>query len=517
MEMKSKIDSELQEVPGLLGKKPSYWLTRFLILRLLGVVYAVAFLVLINEIVPLIGSDGLLPVGIYLKQVGNALGSTGAGFVRLPSLFWFVHSDTALLTTAWIGFILSCVVVAGYANAPLLTAVWFLYMSFVHVGQEWYGFGWEIQLSETGFLSIFLCPLLDMRPFPKREPPMPVITLFRWLTFRMMLGSALIKIRGDAIWRNGTALYYHFETQPIPGPLSRWFHFLPRAILKAGVWFNFLAELVAPWFVFWPRLARHIAGSVIVLFQVTLILSGNLSFLNWLTIIPALACFDDRFWRRFLPRVIVSKADAAAEHAVPSHPMLTTAWIVTALILVLSIQPVVNMLSPGQIMNTSYDPLDLVNTYGAFGTVGRERLNVVFEGTMNENPGDSANWKPYIYKGLPVALNKRPPQIAPYQLHLDWQMWFAAMSSPDDYPWTLNLTWKLLHNDPNVVNLFAAVPFPGKPPRYIRAVLYRYNFAKPGNPEGLWWNRERVSIWLPAMSVNDPTLISFLKNAGWIP
>ena len=218
------------------------------------------FLVVINEIVPLIGSDGLLPVSIFLKNVREALGSTGAGFLRLPSIFWFGHSDTALLTAAWIGFMLSCVVVAGYANAPLLTILWFLYMSFVHVGQDWYGYGWEIQLTETGFLAIFLCPLLDMRPFPKRAPPLPIISLFRWLIFRIMLGSGLIKIRGDEIWRNGTALYYHFETQPIPGPLSRWFHFLPRAVLKIGVWFNFLAELVAPWFIFWPRLARHIAG-----------------------------------------------------------------------------------------------------------------------------------------------------------------------------------------------------------------------------------------------------------------
>ncbi len=131
-------------------------------------------------------------------------------------------------------------------------------------------------------------------------------------------------------------------------------------------------------------------------------------------------------------------------------------------------------------------------------------------------PTDSAHWKPYIYKGLPVALNKRPPQIAPYQLHLDWQMWFAAMDTPQEYPWTLNLVWKLLHNDPNAVELFAVNPFPDHPPRYIRAVLYRYSFAKPGNPQGLWWNREPISIWLPAMSVNDPNLINFLKREEWI-
>jgi len=500
--------NEFEELHHETGIRPTYWLTRFMILRLLGVIYLIGFLVAINQIVPLIGSHGLTPVGIYLKNVSAALGSDRAGFVRLPSLFWLWHSDIALLTFAWIGFLLSCIVVAGFANAPMLAVLWFLYMSFAHVGQEWYGYGWEIQLTETGFLAIFLCPLLDMRPFPGREAPMPIIVLFRWLIFRLMMGAALIKIRGDEIWRNGTALYYHFETQPIPGPLSRWFHFLPHTVLKIGVWFNWLAELIAPIFVFWPRLARHIAGVVIVLFQVTLILSGNLSFLNWLTIVPALACFDDGFWSRLLPRRLVRKAEAAADRAKVSKPMITTAWIVTAVIGFLSFQPLANMLSPGQIMNTSFDPLDLVNTYGAFGTVGQERLNVVFEGTMDEDSSDKADWKPYIYKGLPVSLDKRPPQIAPYQLRLDWQMWFAAMSSPDEYPWTLNLISKLLHNDRGAVSLFAGNPFPDKPPRYIRAVLYRYGFAKPGNSQGLWWNRERVNVWLPAMSDKDPRLVN---------
>jgi len=233
-----------------------------MILRLLGIVYAVAFLVAINQILPLIGSNGLTPVNLYLDRVSNALGSTGAGFMRLPSLFWWWHSDSAFIVIAWIGFILSLVVISGYSNAIILAVLWFIYMSFNHVGQEWYGYGWEIQLTETGFLAIFLCPLLDMRPFPKREPPMPIIILFRWLIFRLMLGAALIKIRGDAIWRNGTALYYHFETQPIPGPLSCWFHFLPRVVLRMGVWFNWLAELIAPFFAFWPRIARHIAGRI---------------------------------------------------------------------------------------------------------------------------------------------------------------------------------------------------------------------------------------------------------------
>lgn len=497
---------------------PTYWLTRYVILRLLGAIYAVAFLVAISQILPLIGSDGLLPVGNYLNLVSRAQGSAGAGFMKLPSLFWLAHSDGVLLTTAWIGFLLSCVVVAGYANGPLMAVLWFLYGSFVHVGQEWYGYGWEIQLLETGFLAIFLCPLRELRPFPRRAPPMLVIVLFRWLIFRIMLGAGLIKIRWDSAWRDASALQYHFETQPIPGPLSRWFHFLPRSVLMTGVWFNHLAELAAPWFVFWPRLARHIAGVCIVLFQVSLILSGNLSFLNWLTIVPALACFDDGFWRRLLPRRLVRQAETAAANCVePSRGNKATIRIVASVIAVLSIPPVINMLSPGQVMNRSFDPFDLVNTYGAFGTVGRERLNVVFEGTGDENPDDHADWKPYLYKGLPVALDRRPPQVAPYQLRLDWQMWFAAMSTPDEYPWTQHLVWKLLHNDPAAVRLFASNPFPNKPPRYIRAVLYRYSFAKPDNPKGNWWNRERIGdTWLPAQSVNDPHLLEFLRDYGWI-
>ena len=498
------------------GTPSTYWLTRFVILRLLGVVYAVAFLVAVNQIIPLIGANGMLPLGIYLKDWVQATGSTGAAFVHLPSVFWFWHSDTALITVAWAGFILSLTVIVGYANAPMLAILWFLYMSINHAGQDWYGYGWEIQLTETGFLAIFLCPLLDMRPFPRRPPPLPVIFLFRWLTFRIMLGAGLIKLRGDASWRNGTALYHFFETQPIPGPLSRWFNFLPLIVLKIGVWVNWLAELVAPFFIFWPRVTRHTAGMVIIVFQLILILGGNLSFLNWLTIIPALACFDDSFWARILPKRLVEKARLAAERAEESTPMLTTAWGVTVIIALLSIQPVLNMLSPSQMMNSSFDPLDLVNTYGAFGSVGEERLNVVFEGTTNDTTGNKATWKPYIYKYLPVLLNKRPPQVAPYQPHLDWQMWFAAMSTADQYPWTFNLTWKLLHNDPGAISLFDGNPFPGGPPRYVRATLYRYHFAKPGSPQGLYWTREEIGEWIPAVSADDARLMKYLKYQHWI-
>jgi uncharacterized membrane protein YphA (DoxX/SURF4 family) len=386
-------------------------------------------------------------------------------------------------------------------------------MSFVHVGQDWYGYGWEIQLLETGFLAIFLCPLIDARPFPRSSPPIAIVWLLRWLICRIMLGAGLIKLRGDRAWRDLTALDYHFETQPLPNPLSRWFHFLPRPVLRAGVALNHLAELIAPWLVFWPRAARLAAGSVIVAFQLVLIISGNLSFLNWLTIVPALACFDDRALARVLPRVLVRRASAAAAAASPSVAMERTSYAVAALIALLSIEPALNLISPRQIMNTSFDPLELVNTYGAFGTVGRERLNVVFEGSSAEQPGEG-DWQAYPYVGLPEALDRRPPQVAPYQLRLDWQMWFAAMASPGDYPWTLHLVWKLLHADPGALGLFAADPFAGARPRWIRATLYRYRFAEPGS--GQWWTRERLGQWLPPLTADDARLRAALARAGWL-
>jgi len=507
---------QTQDLRQLLGAAHGYWLTRFVILRLLGFIYAIAFLVAANQLVPLIGEHGLLPLGLFLDRVRDALGSSSTGFLRLPSLFWINHSDSSLVIVSWIGFALSCVVVAGYANAILLGLLWILYMSIVHVGQDWYSYGWEVQLLETGFLGIFLCPLFDPRPFPSRAPPLVIFWLFRLLIFKIMLGSGLIKIRGDASWRDLTALYYHFETQPIPNGLSRWFHFLPQGVLKFGTLFNHLAELVAPWFVFWPRIGRYIAGIVIIAFQIVIILSGNLSFLNWITIVPALACFDDRALSKVLPRNLVRRAERAEREAKISRPMEGIAIAMAALISLLSIQPLLNILSAHQIMNTSFDPFDLVNTYGAFGAVGKERFNVVFEGTDSYFPDETATWIPYPYKGLPVALDKRPRQIAPYQLHLDWQMWFAAMSTPNEYPWTLNLVWKLLHNDRETLSLFAGNPFPDKPPRYVRAVWYHYKFVRAGNPEGKWWERDQKQIWLPPLSVDNSRFVQLLERAGWI-
>src|SRR5947207_15707463 len=346
----------------------SYWLTRFVILRLLGFVYAVAFLVAAKQLVPLIGENGLMPATHFLNMVQTELGSRSAGMLRVPTLFWFGISDDALSIFSWIGFALSLVVLGGYANAILLAVLWAMYMSIVHIGQIWYGYGWEIQLLETGFLSIFLCPLLDGRPFPNSRPPILVFWLFRWLGFRIMVGAGLIKLRGDECWRDLTCMFYHYETQPIPSPISRYLHFAPHWFHRLETFWNHFVELVVPWFSFGPRTARHIAGALLVTFQIILIISGNLSFLNYLTIIPFLACFDDTFLRHVLPKSLVKRAEEAAARSHPSRVNNGIAVALSILVAWLSVAPVLNLIGGRQLMNYSFDPLDLVNTYGAFGT-----------------------------------------------------------------------------------------------------------------------------------------------------
>jgi lipase maturation factor len=511
------VATRLRRWRGRLGPPPTYWLTRFVILRLLGVVYFFAFLSLATQVLPLIGSHGLLPAGPFLDRVGDYFGSRLDGFLRFPSVFWIDTSDTLLLTLAWTGVVLSLLVVLGFANSILLLVMWALYMSYVHIGQDWYGYGWEIQLLETGFLAVFLCPLLDPRPFPLRPPPTPVIWLFRWLAFRIMLGAGLIKIRGDACWRDLTCLYYHYETQPIPNPLSRWLHFMPKWFHRSGVVWNHVCELGAPWLGFGPRRIRHVGGFLMVTFQIILIFSGNLSFLNYLTIVPMLACFDDSLLRRVLPGALVRRSDRAVLQARPSGGQTIIVAVLALLVAFLSYDPVMNLMSSHQAMNTSFNRLSLVNTYGAFGSVGKERHEIVFEGTDDEMVTDATRWKEYEFVAKPGDPARRPAIIAPYQPRLDWQIWFAAMSAPERYPWTVHLIWKLLHNDAGALSLLANNPFPDHPPRFIRAQYYLYQFAPPGNAEGLYWRRTPVGMWIPPLSVDDSRLRRFLTAHGWLP
>lgn len=490
-----------------------YQVTRFVLLRFLGLVYFVAFLSLAKQWQPLIGSDGLLPAADFLARVQGHFHSFPAAFWRLPSLFWFQSSDAALALLAWLGVGLSLLVLAGFANAPLLALLWGLYLSFVHVGQIFYGYGWESLLCETGFLAIFLVPALDVKPFTG-SVPWPVMVLFRWLTFRVMFGAGLIKLRGDVCWRDLSCLAYHYETQPLPNPLSAAFHHLPERVHELGVLFNHFSELVAPFGVFGPRRVRYAAGVIIIVFQLFLIASGNLSFLNWLTITVAWSCFDDEAFQALIPKR-VRPATRGPQRPLGRGRRVVTGVLVTV-IAILSLNPIVNLLSPRQAMNAAFDPFDLVNTYGAFGSINRVRNEIILEGTADEVQGPNTRWVAYELPCKPGDPSRRPCLVSPYQYKLDWQMWFAAFSSADEEPWLIHLVDKLLRGDPVVDSLFAVQPFRGRPPRYIRALFYRYRFA-PHAQRGVYWQRELLGEYLRPVARDDPDLAAYLAEHGFKP
>jgi hypothetical protein len=490
-----------------------YVLTRFVFLRFLGCIYAVAFLVATNQLVPLVGSRGLEPAVPFLENVKDRLGPTQA-VVRLPTLFWWNASDAALRGASYVGLALSVAVALGFCNCIMLFGLWVLYLSIVQVGQVFWGYGWESLLLETGFLAIFLATPIDPRPFAKSDtPPKAVIWLLRWVVFRLMFGAGLIKLRGDPCWRDLTCLATHYETQPLPNPVSWYLHQLPSWVQKASVLFNHYAELVAPFMLFGPRRVRLVGAASIVAFQLLLIVSGNLSWLNWLTIAIAIACFDDRALLRLWPPPFRGKIPRFLSHSI-SKPRKVTVYALCCVVGVLSLNPVINLFSPSQRMNSSFDPLYLVNTYGAFGSIGRERYEIVLEGSSDDD-ADSAHWIPYEFRCKPGNVAQRPCVVAPYQYRIDWQMWFAAMSDYREHPWIVHLVDKLLSGDPDIVGLLASNPFADRPPKWVRAELYRYRFTSLNDAGTDWWTRQRVATYLPPLNADDPALADFLYRHGW--
>lgn len=339
----------------------------------------------------------------------------------------------------------------------------------------------------------------------------------------------MIKVRGDQCWRDLTCMNYHYQTQPIPNPISYYLHQSPEVFHKFETLSNHFIELVVPWFIFLTRRFQVICGLLQVIFQVVLIISGNLSFLNWLTILPSIMCFDDKTLSWFFSisspaRVKVcylQKAQRGGQSARTSLG-LHIRWVMEAflglLLAYLSIPVVQNLLSSRQVMNTSFDSLRIVNTYGAFGSVTRERTEIVLQGTRNKTlRGRGIVWEEYEFKCKPGNVKRRPCLISPYHYRLDWLMWFAAFQNYQQNPWLIHFTAKLLVNDPGVTSLIAHNPFEnGTPPSYIRAEHFLYEFTKIGSKDardGIWWKRKKIGSYFPPVSIKE--LKDFLHNQGW--
>lgn len=471
---------------------PEYWLGRLVLERGTAGIYLVAFVAAARQFRALIGEHGMLPVPRYLAE---------QSFWRTPSVFHFHYSDRLFAFLCWFGATLAGAVVAGVADlAPLWTAMlmwlalWVLYLSIVNVGQTWYSFGWESLLLETGFLMIFLGN-------QRTAPPILTLFLIRWLLFRVEFGAGLIKMRGDSCWRNLTCLYYHHETQPMPGPLSWFFHHLPKPLHRVEVAGNHFAQLVVPFGLFAPQPVASVAAAIIVATQCWLVASGNFAWLNWLTILLACSAIDQSALAALLP--------IPGQPSPPGPPSWFVAVVLlfAAAVLCLSYWPARNLLSRNQRMNMSFNPFHLINTYGAFGSICRTRREVVIEGTDEKTITAQTVWAEYEFKGKPGALLHLPRQWAPYHLRLDWLMWFAAISPDYARSWMTPFLNRLLRNDPSTLRLLRHNPFPDSPPRYVRAQLYQYRFTTVHElrRDRAWWHRTLIGRYVPPTSLGKAT------------
>ena len=485
-----------------------YSIVRWLFLRGLGVIYLIAFASFAVQSTPLIGKRGLLPAKDFLLSAYRLFGRKA--YLYYPTFAWINSSDGSIKFLCLAGIFLAILLILGLQTTPVLLFLWALYLSLVGIGQVFLSFQWDILLLEVGFLSIFLVPP-SLLPSQALGPPSPiVIFLFKLLLFRLILMSGIVKLAsGDLTWRNLTALAFHYQTQPLPTPLAWYFFKLPLWFQKVSTLFALLTELLIPFFYFGPRTVRGMAASATILLQLLISLTGNYAFFNLLTMLLTIFLFNDAFFSRILPEWAIQLANrTSSEQEATSFSWGNPVLIPLAILLVLL--GAIYLLSP-LIKNTGFykklnpalqviAPFRIVNPYGLFSVMTTVRPEIILEGSV-----DGISWLPYEFRYKPGDLGRALPVVEPHQPRLDWQMWFAALGSYQDNRWLLTLVTRLLQGEPQANRFFSANPFPDKPPKYIRALLYDYRFTtfKERAQTGTWWQRELLGQYLPTIALTD--------------
>jgi hypothetical protein len=446
-----------------------------LFIKALGAVYLIAFVSFGAQAAGLIGSQGILPVANFLHGMREALGARA--FWYAPTVFWLASSDLAL-RIAWIaGAALSIVLMLGFFRRVCLVALLILYLSISTAGQDFWSFQWDILLTEAGFLAVFA------------DGSSARAWLYRWLLFRLMFMSGAVKLlSGDPTWRDLTALTYHYETQPLPTPIAWYMHQLPVWFQKASTVCVFLVELLVPFLIFAPRKPRRIAAWLLIGLQVLIFLTGNYTFFNLLAI--ALCVF-----------LFAGPPPHPAQPETRTHRAVTIALMV--FVLTTSALQFLEMFrlplpAPAGQYLAWISPLRLVNSYGLFAVMTTTRPEIIVEGS-----NDGTAWTPYEFRFKPGDVKRAPPWVAPYQPRLDWQMWFAALGNVGENRWFYNFAARLMQGSPPVLGLLERNPFPGSPPRYIRAVIYDYRFTDFAERRrtGAWWRREEKATYLRPISL----------------
>ena len=486
---------------GLLSAAPDgpyFALSRDLFLRLLGLVYFLAFASLAPQILDLIGAGGLLPAAAYLDRAYELWGA--AAYLRLPTLLWLWPSDTFLAGLCWFGMALSVATMAGMAPRAILPALWVGYLALVVAGQDFLSFQWDVLLLETGLLAVLCAPAGRRVALGTGDEPNAAGRWLVWgLAFKLTFLSGLTKLTsGDATWRSLTALEHHYETQPIPTWIGWYAHNAPDwfGVLSVGV--MFAIELAVPFVIFVPARFRRIRMTgcgLLCLLQVLIAATGNYGFFNLLAVVLYLSLLDDAAIASLL-RLGVSTAGMRRDVRRPApswrrHARAGAAALLlglSAVAMVREIRRPAPMPAWADTVLGSVAPFRSVNGYGLFRVMTIERLEIIVQGSA-----DGSTWREYPFKWKPGDPTRAPGFVQPHMPRLDWQMWFAALDPRDNTHWLLPLAERLLANDPAALDLLDGNPFPETAPRFIQLMMYRYRFATSDETAGgAWWIRERL-------------------------
>jgi predicted DCC family thiol-disulfide oxidoreductase YuxK len=467
---------------------PRYELVSFLFLRLFGLIYLSAFVSFAVQAQGLIGSRGILPLSELVDALSRGLGPERFGLI--PMVFWLNDSDFAIQAVCWAGAGLSLLLVVNLLPRVSLFLLYALYLSLFYAGQTFMSFQWDTFLLETGFVALLMsfCPT-------------PGVWLSRWLLFRFMFMSGVVKLAsGDPNWWNLSALSYHFLTQPLPTPLAWYAARLPPGLLRVATGGLFFVELILPFLTICPRRLRFFAAFGILMLQSCILVTGNYNWFNLQTMSLCLLLFDDAALRRILPLRLVGLLQAHARNPAPRRALTV---VVDALALLIVFCSLVKMDerfggSPPEAaaaVDGLIEPLHIVGSYGLFAVMTTERDEIVFEGS-----DDGVEWREYEFRYKPGDVARRPRWNIPHQPRLDWQMWFAALEDPRGLRWFSRLLERLLLNEPTVTALLETNPFRDKPPTYVRAQFYNYTYASDEEKAtGRWWGRRLLGLYFPAV------------------
>jgi lipase maturation factor 1 len=474
-------------------RAPRYALASGIFLRVLAVIYLIALISYWRQSEGLTGAQGILPMRPWFDHLWATYGWEAVW--QLPSVLWFDWLPVGVWCAA--GCVVAGLVAFGIAPLPGLIFLWAVMLSLVVGGQVFYQFQWDNLLLEAGFLAIFLSPLAWRVPLRASTlPPWLARGLLIWLLMRLMIASAVVKLSsGDPTWANGSALEFHYYTQPLPTPLAWWAHQLPAGLHRVSVWVMFAIELGLPVLLLFPRRVRHAAAGGLIGLQLLIALTGNYGFFNLLTVALCLLAIDDSVWSRLLPP---QSARAPARH-------LPTAVLgpVAAAVFFLSLVPFsrafrhpVPTLAPLEIAYRWVAPFRSLSSYGLFAVMTTTRTEILVQGSL-----DGVTWKTYSFRDKPGDTHRAPPWVAPYMPRLDWQMWFAALGRVENNPWFVAFLQRLLEGSPAVLDLLDGDPFDGARPKFVRALVDDYTFTTLGTTDGAWWRAEPGRIYCPELSL----------------